>query len=61
MNINTNKTEVMTISKDRHVTNITINGNQLKQIEEFKYLRNMLTYNKKEIDIGSRHWMLEQL
>jgi hypothetical protein len=48
MKINTNKTEVMTISKDRLITNITINGDQLKQVEEFKYLESLLTYNNKQ-------------
>jgi hypothetical protein len=54
MKIYTNKTEVMTISKDRFITNITINGDRLKQVEEFKYLGSMITYNNKqaaEIDI----------
>jgi hypothetical protein len=48
MKINTNKTEVMTISRGRLITNITINGYQLKLLEELKYLGSMITYNNKQ-------------
>jgi nitrogen-specific signal transduction histidine kinase len=33
-------------NKDRLITNIATFGDQLKQVEEFKYLVSMLTYNK---------------
>jgi hypothetical protein len=47
----------MTISKDRLITNIIINGDRLNQAEEFKYLGKRITYNNDqaaEIDIRCR-------
>jgi hypothetical protein len=48
MKFNTSKTEVVTISKDILITNITINGDRLKPVEEFKYLGSTITYNNKQ-------------
>ena len=47
MKISTSKTEVMTVSKRPDKLDININGTQLKQTNEFKYLGNMFTENGK--------------
>jgi hypothetical protein len=46
--INKNKTDVLTFSKHRHIPNITINGERLKQVGEFKYLGRVLTISKQQ-------------
>ena len=45
MKISTSKTEVMNVSKRLDKLDININGTQLKQINEFKYLGSMITEN----------------
>ena len=47
MKISTSKTEVMTVSKRPDKLDININGTQLKQTNEFKYLGSMFTENGK--------------
>ena len=47
MKISTSKTEVMTVSKRPDKLEIKINGTQLKQTNEFKYLGSMFTENGK--------------
>ena len=47
MKISTSKTEVMTVSKRPDKQDININGTQLKQTNEFKYLGSMFTENGK--------------
>ena len=47
MKISTSKTEVMTISKRPDKLDININGTQLKQSNEFKYLGSVFTENGK--------------
>ena len=47
MKISTSKTEVMTVSRRPDKLDININGTQLKQTNEFKYLGSMFTENGK--------------
>ena len=47
MKISTSKTEVMTVSRRPDKLDININGTQLKQTNEFKYLGSMITENGK--------------
>ena len=54
MNISASKTEVMTVSRRPEKLGISINGTQLKQAAEFKYLGSIFTENGKldrEIEI----------
>ena len=45
LNLNTKETEVMTVSKKKDAPNchITIQGNPLQQVSQFKYLGSMMT------------------
>ena len=55
MKISTSKTEVMTVSKRPDKLDININGTQLKQTNEFKYLGSMFTENgKRDREIETR-------
>ena len=47
MNISASKTEVMTVSRRPEKLGISINGTQLKQAAEFKYLGSIFTENGK--------------
>ena len=52
LSLNTKKTEVMTVSKKKDAPNchITIQGNPLKQVSQFKYLGSMITSDSRCIE-----------
>lgn len=55
LKINIQKTKVMTISKEERTINIKINGKQVEQVNEFKYLGVVLhNKGKQESDITER-------
>jgi len=43
MKINTEKSEIMTISREQKEINLQINNQKLKQVQEFKYLGSIFT------------------